>query len=171
MEAKYYKKTILLGDFEITERRPNTRYDIRITAIDVAGNESEVACTGYVRTTGELKAPSLSVTPLTTGATMTGGYYKCGVRITVSDSASADETTAVSLHYEVVDANNEALSKASGPVTNYVNFSQEGTFKARAWAKDEERNRWTKDRVAKFWNRHSSANNTKHITIRNSWNK
>lgn len=127
-----------IGDFEITDRRPNTRYDIRITAIDNAGNESEIPCTGYVRTTGELKAPNLSVTPLTEGATMTGGYYKGGVKITVTDSADPNETTAVDLYYEVVDANNEALSRATGKVTNYVNFSQEGTFKVRAWAKDEE---------------------------------
>ena len=127
-----------IGDFEITDRRPNTRYDIRITAIDNAGNESEIPCTGYVRTTGELKAPNLSVTPLTEGATMTGGYYKGGVKITVTDSADQNETTAVDLYYEVVDANNEALSRATGKVTNYVNFRQEGTFKVRAWAKDEE---------------------------------
>ena len=170
-EAKSYKKKTLPGTFEITERRTNVRYDIRIVAVDNAGNQSQNPCTGYVRTIGELKTPNISVTPQTVGQTMTGGYYKCGVKIHVTDSASPSTTTAKTLHYEVVDSNNESLQKASGEVTNYINFSQEGTFKVRAWAKDEDRKPKPQNRMANIWNRHSSTNNTNHFFSRNNWNK
>ena len=102
---------------------------------------------------------------------MTGGYYKCGVRITVSDSASPNETTADTFYYQVVDANYEHITKASGPITNYVNYDQEGSLKVRAWAKDQDRKRWTQNRMDKLWNRYSTTNNTYDKPNRNTRNK
>jgi len=62
-----------IGEFEITGRKANTRYEIEITAIDNAGNESETPCTGEIRTVGELKTPELKIEPLVTGAGPTNG--------------------------------------------------------------------------------------------------
>jgi len=139
-----------IGEFEITNRRPNVRYEIRIVAIDNAGNQSTNPCTGYVRTVGELKVPNLNIQPLVTGAGPTNGYYRSGIKILLADSASSTTTTATSLHYEIVNQNNETTLVQSGEVTNYATFEREGNYKIRVWAEDDDGNQSAKSDWTNF---------------------
>ena len=139
-----------IGEFEITNRRPNVRYEIRIVAIDNAGNQSTNPCTGYVRTVGELKVPNMSIEPLVTGTGPTNGYYRSGIKILLADSASSNTTTATSLNYEIVSQTSETTPIQSGEVTNYVTFEREGNFKIRVWAEDDDGNQSTKSDWTNF---------------------
>lgn len=137
-----------VGEFEITDRRPNVRYEIRITATDNAGNESETPCTGEVKTVGALKAPDMSIEPLVSGAGPTNGYYRSGIKITLTDNTA--NGVATSLHYEIVNQASETTPVQSGPVTNYVTFEREGNFKIRVWSEDDDGNQSTKSDWTNF---------------------
>ena len=137
------------GEFEITGRKANTRYEIKITAVDNAGNESAVPCMGYVRTIGNLKTPDITIAPLIEGAGPINGYYRSGIKITLADTAGTD-TSATSLHYEIVNASNESTSIQSGAVTNYATFEREGNYKIRVWSEDDDGNQSEKSDWTSF---------------------
>lgn len=139
-----------IGEFEITGRRANVRYEIRIVAIDNAGNPSEVPCTGDVRTVGELKTPDLNIEPLVVGAGPTNGYYRSGIKITLTDTAPSTSSTATSLNYEIVNQASETTPVQSGPVTNYATFEKEGNYKIRVWSADDDGNTSTKSDWTNF---------------------
>ena len=126
------------GEFNITGLNKNIAYDVTVIAKDPLGHESTQAVGGFA-TKGELKVPNVTAVAKNSGDNGNGGWIKGTAQITITDSASQNETSAEYAYYKITKGGAEIQTGGPIPLINGVataDFTKNGEYTITAWLAD-----------------------------------